>query len=118
MQRQEPKVETHEDGVNFVMAISRNMGGTVLPPNRPRHIPRYTPLTVARDNFFMTFENFVLGHDSDNTKRGHPKGPQRHEDREWAKTTQSRVYPHTSEIEWEEYVEWVENRGGDEYFQM
>ncbi len=109
--------DTHEDGVQFVMDVFRSMGGTVLPPKRPRHIPKYTPLTVGRDNFLMTFENFVLEHDWDSSKRAHPKGPKRHEDREWAKTIQSRVYPHTSEIDWEEYVEWVENGGGDEWFQ-
>ena len=26
------------------------MGGTVLPPERPRHIPKYTRLTVEREN--------------------------------------------------------------------
>ena len=32
MQRQELKLETHEDGVRFVKDIFRSMGGTVLPP--------------------------------------------------------------------------------------
>ena len=29
----------------------------------------------------------------------------------------SQVYPHHSDVDWEEYVEWVENRGGSEWFQ-
>ena len=30
---------------------------------------------------------------------------------------QSQVYPHHSDVDWEEYVDWVSNGGGDEYFQ-
>ena len=117
MPRLEDYSETHDGGVNFVMDVFRSMGGAVLPPKRPRHIPKYTPLTVARDAFMMDFENFVLEQDWDSTKRSHPKGPKRHEDREWADTIQSRIYPHTTEIDWEEYVEWVSAGHGDEYFQ-
>ena len=29
----------------------------------------------------------------------------------------SQVYPHHSDIDWEEYSSWVENGGGDEWFQ-
>ena len=51
----EPKLETHEDGVNFAKEVFRSMGGTVLPPKRPHHIQKYTPLSVARDDFMMDF---------------------------------------------------------------
>jgi hypothetical protein len=133
MQRQEPKLETHKDGVNFVMEIFRSMGGTVLPPKRPHHIPKYTPLTVARDDFMMDFENACLEYNwhtqpqlcdggvlnglSFYWNKPHPKGPKRHEDPEWAKMIQSQVYPHHSDVDWEEYVEWVSAGHGDEWFQ-
>ena len=50
-------------------------------------------------------------------KREHPKGPKRHEDPEWAKMIQSHIYPHHTDIDWEEYVGFVEEKGGDEWFQ-
>ncbi len=103
--------------MNFVMDVFRSMGGTVLPPKRPRHIPRYTPLTIARDDFYCDFENTCLSQNWDSSRRAHPKGPNRYKDTEWAKMIQSQVYPHHSDIDWEEYVEWVENGGGDEWFQ-
>ncbi len=132
MTRQEGRLETHDDGVKFVMDVFRSMGGRVLPPIRPCHIPRYTPLAIERDNFFMDFENSCLECNwhtqpqpfdspfdslSFYWNKPHPKGPKRHEDPEWAAMIQSQVYPHHSDVDWEEYVEWVENGGGDEWFQ-
>ena len=132
MDSQEPRLETHDDGVKFVMDVFRSMGGRVLPPIRPCHIPRYTPLTIERDNFFMDFENSCLEYNwhiqpqpfdgglfdslSFYWNKPHPKGLKRHEDPEWAAMIQSQVYPHHSDVDWEEYVEWVENGGGDEWF--
>ena len=29
---------------------------------------------------------------------------------------QKEVYPYHSDVDWFEYVEWVQNGGGDEYF--
>ena len=115
-ERDAPKLETHDDAVNFVMDVFRSMGGTVIPGRRPLHIPRYTPLTVGRDNFYMDFENDIL-RKWDSRKKAHPKGPNRCKDPEWAAIIQSEVYPHHSDIDWHEYVEWVENGGGDEWFQ-
>ena len=117
MQRQEPKLETHEDACAFVMDIFRNMGGTVIPGKRPLHIPRYTPLTGARDSFYMDFENEILENQWDNRIREHPQGPKRYEDHEWAELIKRNVYPYNSSIDWEEYTEWVQNGGGDEWFQ-
>ena len=115
-ERDAPELETHDDAVNFVMDVFRSMGGTVIPGRRPLHIPRYTPLTVGRDNFYMDFENDIL-RKWDSRKKAHPKGPNRCKDPEWAAIIQSEVYPHHSDIDWHEYVEWVENGGGDEWFQ-
>ena len=89
------------------------MDGTI--PKRPHHIPKYTPLTVERDNFMMDFENACL---SENWGKGaHPKGPRRHKNQEWAEMIQLQVFPHHSDIDWHEYSEWVTNGGGDDFFQ-
>ena len=47
----------------------------------------------------------------------HQRGNQRHEHKEWAEIIKSQVYPHHSDADWEDYVEWVEKGGGDEWFQ-
>ena len=85
---------------------------------RPGHLRKYTPLTIERDDFMMDFENCCLAYNWDCRKKEHPKGPKRHEDSEWASMIKSKVYPHHSDIDWAEYVEWVSNGGGDEYFEM
>ncbi len=103
----------HQDAMNVVKTIFVQMGGKVLPPKRPGHRPRYTILHPEIDNFMMDFENACLSQNWDSSKRVHPKGPKRHEDPEWAKMIQSQVYPHHSDIDWEEYKKWVENGGGD-----
>ena len=48
----------------------------------------------------------------------HPTGTKRHEDQKWAQMIQSQVYPRHSDIDWDEYVVWVENGGGDEWFRQ
>ena len=109
--------QTKEGGIRFVEDIFRDMGGKVLPPMRPRH--RYGSMTPEINDFMMDFENRCLEQNWDSQKHPgfHPLGPKRHEDPEWAAFIQSRVFPFTSEIDWQEYVEWVENGGGDEWFQ-
>jgi len=107
----------HQDAMDLVKTVSKQMGGTVLPPRRPRRRPPYTPLTVAGNDFMMDFENACLSRNWDSRIRAHPKGPNRHKDPEWAAMIQSQVYPHHSDVDWEEYVDWVSNGGGDEYFQ-
>ena len=113
----EPRLETHDDAVNFVKDIFRSMGGTVLPPKRPRHLPKYTPLTVGRVDFMMDFENACLSQSWDSRIRAHPKGPNRHKDPDWAKMILSQVYPYHSEVDWKEYCSWVRSGLGDEWFQ-
>ena len=41
----------------------------------------------------------------------------RHKDPEWAAMIRSQVYPHHSDVDWEEYVDWVSRGFGDEWFQ-
>ena len=113
--KREPKLETKEDAINLVKDVFRSMGGRILPPNRPRHIDKYEILTLERDNFMMDFENACLSQNWDSSRREHPKGPNRHKDPEWAAMIQSQVYPHHSDVDWEEYVQWSSVHG-DEWF--
>ena len=109
--------ETHEEAVNFVKDVFRSMGGVVYPPNRPRHIPQYTRITAERNNFMMDFENACLSQNWDNSIKPYPKGATRHKDLDWARMITSQVYPHHSDIDFREYVDWVSSGGGDEFFQ-
>jgi hypothetical protein len=113
-ERDAPTLETHEDAVDLVKTVFKQMGGTVIPPKRPRHIPKYTPLTIEGDNFMMDFENACLSQSWDSRKRAHPRGPNRYKDPEWAQMIQSQVYPHHSDVDWTEYCNWCEAGGGDE----
>ena len=115
MLRLEDYPQTHEGGVDFVRDIFRSMGGTVLPPRRPGHILKYTPLAFERNYFMCDFENACLSQNWDSSK--FPKGPTRCEDPEWAAMIQSQVFPHHSDVDWEEYCDWVQGGGGDEWFQ-
>ena len=64
---------------------------------------------------FMTdFENSLL----DGWDKPIPKGNQRHKNPEWAKHVQSQVFPNHSDVDWWEYVLWVEEGAGDEWFQI
>ena len=67
----------------------------------------------VRDAFLMDFEDSCLA----NFPRPHPRGSKRYEDPEWAAMIQSQVYPNHSDVDWFEYVEWVSQGGGDEWFQ-
>ncbi len=70
-------------------------------------------LTPQRDAFFMDFENAILK----DWRKGIPRGPRRYENAEWAELVKRDVYPHHSDVDWHEYVEWVSRGGGDEWFQ-
>ena len=116
MSEKEPKLETKEDAVNFVMEVFRSMGGTVLPPKRPNHTTQEMVMTPERDAFMMDFENAIFETDYDQTEEI-PKGPRRLENEKWAEAVKRNVYPHHSDVDWDEYCEWVSNGGGDEWFQ-
>ena len=69
-------------------------------------------ISAHQDAFLMDFENFYLM----SWKFPHfLKGNRRHEDPEWAKFMKSETSKH-SDVTWEEYVLWVEDGGGDEWF--
>ena len=93
------------------------MGGKVRPPRRPSHIDKYERLIAGRDNFMTDFENECLSQKWDSSKRHHPKGPKRHEHPEWAAMIQSQVYPHHSDVDFQEYCDWVSHGHGDNWFQ-
>ncbi len=63
----------------------------------------------------MDWENAILG-DWD-ARNGIPRGPRRFENTEWAALIRQHVFPHHSDVDWQEYVEWVSQGGGDEWFQ-
>ena len=108
-------IECQEDAVNLVKQIFQSMGGRIIPANRPGHIDKYSIMTPERDAFIMDLENTCLSQHWG--KRPHPKGNKRYENPEWAILIQSKVYPHHSDIDWDEYCEWISRGYGDEFFQ-
>ena len=81
----------------------------------PLRRPRRTSCNRrGRDAFLMDFESDVL-RDWDATK-GIPTGPRRFEKAEWAKTVRMHCFPNNPHVDWDEYVEWVSQGGGDEWF--
>ena len=110
--------QSKEGGIRFVEDVFVSMGGKVLPPRRPGHVdPRNACYLLAREDFYLDFENACLSQHWDSSKRRHPKGKKRHEDPEWAAMIQGQVYPHHSDIDWQEYVDFVNHGGGDDCFQ-
>ena len=105
--------QTHDGAVDFVQDVFRSMGGKVVPPARPRK----RLLSVESDAFLMDFENACLAKHWDSSVMAHPTGDRRHEHKEWAAMIKSQVFPHHSDVDWGESVEWVQNGGGDEWFQ-
>ena len=82
---------------------------------RPRHKDidwRQAREHTHMNNFLMDFENDVL---RDFHKKP-PQGPERYKDPEWAALIKRNVYPHHSDVDWAEYVAWVSQGGGDEWF--
>ena len=67
------------------------------------------------DAFLMDLENWVLQHRWD-SRIGIPCGPRRHLDHLWGEVMKEELaeYPRKN---WLEYCEWVQNGGGDEWFQ-
>ena len=87
------------------------------PPQRPTHKNfnwfEKTKANTDRDNFMMDFENYC----ANDLFRKFPKGgPRRLENKKWAAFMKTQVYPHHSDVDWDEYVAWVKAGGGDEYF--
>ncbi len=76
------------------------------PPGRP----------ARPSDFMMDLENGVLEHAWD-WRKGIPRGPRRHEHPEWAAVMRRKVDPYHSDVTWAEYVDWVVNGGGDDWFE-
>ena len=71
----------------------------------------------SRDCSLMDFETSCLEdfqklHPGEET----PTGPERHKNKEWAAFIKRHVHPHHSDVDWSEYVAWVQQGGGDEWF--
>jgi hypothetical protein len=84
-------------------------------PGKGKTKPLY--MSVQRYSALMDFENSCLSQHWDSSVKPHPRGSKRYEDPEWAAMIQAQVYPHHSDVDWYEYVEWVSQGGGDEAFQ-
>ena len=107
--------ETHQGGVDFVRDIFLGMGGSLVPappPRRPEHRDCGYKIESVLEAFYMDFENACLS----DFGGEHPKGPDRHKDPAWAAHIKAQVFPYHSDVDWEEYVEWVSGGGGDEVF--
>ena len=111
--RLEEYPQTNDGAVDFVQDVFKRMGGTIVPPTRPRK----RLLSVESDTFLMDFENACLASHWDSSVMPHPRGNQRYEHSEWAAMIKRQVFPHHSDVDWSDYVEWVQNGGGDEWFQ-
>ena len=108
--------ETHQGGVDFVRDIFLGMGGSLVPappPRRPEHRDCGYKIESVLEAFYMDFENSCLS----DFGGEHPRGPNRWEHRAWAAHIKAQVFPYHSDVDWEEYVEWVSGGGGDEVFQ-
>ena len=80
-------------------------------PQRPGHKSGHDANSI-NDPFMMDFENSLLSE-----WRGRPPtSPRRFEVAEWAALVKRNVFPHHSDIDWDEYVEWVSKETGDEWF--
>ncbi len=78
-------------------------------PRRPRRRNRR-----IGECFMMDFENSLLSE----WTGAPPQGPRRFEVVEaWATVVKRNVYPHHSDVDWDEYCDWVRIGGGDEWFQ-
>ena len=144
MQILEDYPQTHEGGVAFVRDVFQSMGGTVvndsslmgfvdaycengisfLKPGSKQLLKLYRPgktkqlyMRLHRDAFLMDFEISCLANNWDSSSAPHPTGVRRHENEKWAELIQSQVYPNHSDVDWYDYVEWVSQGGGDEWFQ-
>ena len=99
-----------ENGLSFVTPGTKEM----LKISRPSK-PLY--YSIQRDSFYMDFENSCLANHWDSSSAPQLTGVRRHENEKWAEMIRSQVYPNHSDIDWDEYVEWVTQGGGDEWFQ-
>ena len=106
--------ETKAGGVAFVRDVALSMGVVDFTPlRRPGFRDAGYKPESSTEAFMMDFENACL-----ETWGGEPPvGPKRWQHPEWAAHIQMHVFPFHSDVDWLEYVEWVEAGGGDDWFQ-
>ena len=77
-------------------------------PRRPGHRSH-----AIGDYFLMDFENSLLSEWTGAV----PHGLFRFEVKAWAALVKRNVFPSHSDVDWDEYCDWVRRGGGDEWFQ-
>ena len=77
--------------------------------------PGSKPESAGDKSFLLDFENSLLA--TWNAQNRIPTGKWRFEDPEWAALVQANVWPHHSDVDWFEYVEFCQAGFGDEWFQ-
>jgi len=102
------KIQQNKECVEAAQYVLANF---TAPQKRPNSNPQH----FASDAFYMDFENSCLAK-WDNSKQEFPKGRHRYKDDGWAEHILSNVYPHHSDIDWYEYIAWVRDGGGDDWF--
>ena len=105
--------DTHDGGVQFVKDIFIGAGGAEIPPRRPGHRDIASSTSSGRHGFLMDFELACL---MESGSTSCPTGPNRYTDPSWEKFIKARVYPHHSDVDWQEYIDFCESGGGDEWF--
>ena len=70
----------------------------------------------SRNVFMLDFENACLS-DWDCNKRPHPIGRNRYLDPQWRSLIRGNIEQH-SDLTWMQYVQWVKDGQGDEWFQL
>jgi hypothetical protein len=106
----------HEE-IEYEVLIIQQMGRTIVPPKRPRHIPRYTPLTEEMDNFTWISEMHVFLRNGI-VLRGHTRKDQNDTKilNGWLLFSHKFTHITVTSIGTNTSVEWRMG-GGDEWFQ-
>ena len=99
--------------------LGDGMNGRSVTPRRSRHRTdnwaEHREENDPRDNFLLDFENACLVDFQQRNGCSYcPKGLRRHENAQRAEFMKGQVYPHHSDVDWEEYVVWVSHGGGDD----
>ena len=82
--------------------------GPLYMPRRPGHRTH-----AIGDSFMMDLENSFLSGWGETV----PQGTRRFEIVAWAALVKRNVFPNHSDVDWDEYCDWVRIGGGDEWFQ-
>ena len=83
-------------------------------PRRPGHQCFDIRDDRHRNNFMLDLENSILS--EWDARQGVPQGPRRFEVEAWAALVKRNMFPSHSDVDWDEYCDWVRKGGGDEWF--